>query len=57
MGTINDELYCVINMIKRKFERGDVVLELSIDAVNVFNSLSWKTIEVAQEHHSFSWYQ
>ena len=57
MGTINDELYCVINMIMRKIERGDVVLELSIDTVNAFNSLSWKTIEVALEHHTFSWYR
>ena len=50
------DLYCVINMIKRKIERGDVVLELSVDAVNAFNSLSWKTIEVALEHHTFFWY-
>ena len=39
MGTINDELYCVINMIKRKIESGDVVFELSIDTVNAFNLL------------------
>ena len=43
-------------MIKRKIERGDVVLELSVDAVNAFNSQSWKTIEVALEHHTFFWY-
>ena len=36
-------------MIKRKIERGDVVLELSIDTVNAFNLL-----DVALEHHTFS---
>ena len=57
MGTINDELYCVINMIMRKIERGDVALELSIDTVNAFNSLSWKTIQVTLKRHTFSWYR
>ena len=57
MGTINDELYCVINMLKRKIDRGDVVLELSIDTVNAINSLSWRTTEAALEHHTFSWYR
>ena len=41
-----NSIYCVINMIKRKIERGDVVLELFIDTVNAFNSLPWKKIEV-----------
>ena len=32
-------------------------MELSIDTVNAFNSLSWKTIEMALEHHTFSCYR
>lgn len=44
-----------INMIKREFQIGDVILAVSIDIVHPFSSLPEK-IKKALAHHRFPWY-
>lgn len=44
---------CAINVIKRKVQKNDVVVALSIDIVNGFNSLACEKMKEVLEHHMF----
>lgn len=44
---------CAINVIKRKVQKNDIVVALSIDIVNGFNSLTCEKMKEVLKHHMF----
>jgi len=51
--SIVDALYSVTNHIRDKIREGKVVLAVSLDIKNAFNSLSWAAIRWALERKKF----